>query len=117
MAASPAKSDGFWTRALGVAGAAGRDLRNVRDVAPLTLTFAQPFIDIPRRIGRDLFARMDEVLQTLNAIPRDSTIWSSLLASWLVLRIDEWRFHYRIDPDLNKVVVMAAARSRTSSAA
>jgi hypothetical protein len=83
----------------------------------LTLTFAQPFIDVPRETAIELFALMDRVLHALNGIPRGSPIWESLVTSWLVLHVGDWRFHYKIDPDANKVVVMAAARRESSSAA
>jgi hypothetical protein len=86
-------------------------------VPPLTLTFSQPFIDIPRAIAQELFARMDEILKTLNALPRESTIWRSLLESWLVLRIRDWRFHYKIDAETERVIVMAAARNEVENAA
>ena len=81
---------------------------------PLTLTFAQPFIDIPRDIGEQLFARIGEIIETLNGISRGSTVWESLVESWLVLRIRDWRFHYRIDTHKNQLVVMAASRREDS---
>ncbi len=86
-------------------------------MGPLTLSFAQPFIDVPRDVGMEMFRRFDEIIATLNAIPRGSTTWESLLTSWLVLQVRGWRFHYRIDPEKNKVVVLAAAQAGGSSAA
>jgi hypothetical protein len=84
---------------------------------PLTLSFAQPFIDVPREVGMEMFRRFDEIIATLNAIPRGSTVWQSLLTSWLVLQVRDWRFHYKIDAELDKVVVVAAAHMSGSSAA
>lgn len=77
---------------------------------PLTLSFAQPFIDVPRAVAIELLQKMDEIIATLNAIPRGSTAWQSLVESWLVLRIGDWRFQYRIEPERDKVVVLVAAR-------
>jgi hypothetical protein len=85
--------------------------------APLTLSFAQAFIDVPREVGMEMFRRFDEIIATLNAIPRGSTIWESLLTSWLVVQVGDWRFHYKIDPELSRVVVVAAAHVSGSSAA
>ena len=76
----------------------------------LTLSFSQPFIDLPRDIAAEFFAQMNDVMRTLNAIPRGSTTWRSLVSSWLVLPVRDWRFHYKIDAQAEKIVVMAAAR-------
>jgi len=81
------------------------------------LSFAKPFIDVPREIAVELFRRMDEILHSLNAIPRGSEIWNSLTGSWLVLHVRDWRFHYKIDSAANKVVVMTAVQRKTASGA
>jgi hypothetical protein len=80
--------------------------------APLTVGFAQPLIDVPRPVAIDLLAKLDEIRAALNAIPRGSTIWHSLLDSWLVLRVRDWRFQYRIDAPAGRIVVTAAAQAR-----
>jgi len=79
--------------------------------------FFLPFIDVPRDIGAKLFARMDEVIGSLNAIPRGSVLWESLTASWLVLHIEDWRFQYKIEPDTNKILVLTAARHQADGPA
>ena len=86
-------------------------------MSTLDLSFAQPFIDVPRDIGAKLFARMDEVIGSLNAIPRGSVLWESLTASWLVLHVEDWRFQYKIEPDTNKILVLAAARHQANGRA
>ena len=83
--------------------------------APLTFGFAQPLIDVPRPVGIELFRKLDEIVATLNGIPRDSTIWRSLLESWLVLRIGDWRFQYRIDPERNRLMVLTAAKANNAA--
>ena len=79
----------------------------------LTLSFAQPFIEIPREVAAEFFAQMNEIIRALNGIPRGSTVWKSLVSSWLVLPVRDWRFHYKIDPEAEKIVVMAAAKRQT----
>jgi hypothetical protein len=78
-------------------------------MANLALKFAQSFNEVPSHVGMDLLARMDEVLHSLNAIPRGSALWESLTMGPLVLHVRDWRFSYRIDASTNKVVVEAAA--------
>ncbi len=86
-------------------------------VPPLRLTFAQPFIDVPREIGAELLRRMREILASLEAVPRGSTFWKSLSESWMVVRVGDWRFQYRVDVPANTVQVVAAARRQPDAAA
>jgi len=86
-------------------------------VPALALTFAQPFDDIPSQVGMEFFARMDEVIRSLSAIPKGGTLWQSLTMGSLVLHVRDWRFHYRIDSDTNRVIVLAAAKRETSDVA
>lgn len=92
-------------------------MHSLTGVPPLRLSFAQPFIDVPREIGAELLRTMREILASLEAVPRGSTFWKSLSESWLVVRIGDWRFQYRIDLATNAVQVVAAARREPGAAA
>ena len=92
-------------------------MHTVTSVPPLRLSFAQPFIDVPRDIGAELLRRMREILASLEAVPRGSTFWKSLSESWMVVRVGDWRFQYRIDLPANTVQVVAAAKREPGTAA
>jgi hypothetical protein len=109
--------DRFSTAALAVRGGTDAGLLRAAIVPALALTFAQPFDDIPSQVGMEFFARMDEVIRSLSAIPKGDTLWQSLTMGSLVLHVLDWRFHYRIDPDTNRVIVLAAAKRETSDVA
>ena len=93
------------------------NLHTVGSVPPLRLSFAQPFIDVPREVGAELLRRMREIMESLEAVPRSSTFWKSLSESWLVIRVGEWRFQYRLDVPENRIQVVAAARREPGTAA
>ena len=86
-------------------------------MAPLRLSFAQPFIDVPRDVGAELHRRMREIIASLESVPRSSAFWMSLGESWLVIRIQDWRFQYQIDLPADRVVVVAAAKRAPGAAA
>jgi hypothetical protein len=70
--------------------------------------FAEPFLEVPDPIRVDLVARLQEVAESLNALPRSSVVWESVEVSTMLLDVKSWRFEYRVELGGKRIVVQTA---------
>ncbi len=63
---------------------------------------------VPRALLVELHKRLHEIGSSLDTMPAESEMWPSLAGSVMLLDVEGWRFHYRVDMKGRRLVVDSA---------
>ena len=72
------------------------------------IEFAKPLDHVPRNLLVELHERLREIGSSLETMPAESEMWPSLAGSVVLLDVEGWRFHYRVDMKGRRLVVDSA---------